>query len=61
MKEKAMAEGILMRSTVTTANSDVAGDATPRCEFEAQDLIFQLETTIPADVSRISPVVEQVM
>ena len=56
-----MEESILMRSTVTTANRDVAGDPTPRCEFDAQDLIFQLETTIPADVSQISPVVEQVM
>jgi serine/threonine-protein kinase RsbW len=37
------------------------GNPTPRCEFDARDLILRLETTIPADVSRISPIVQQVM
>ena len=34
---------------------------TPRCEFDGEDLILRLETTIPADVTKISPIVEQVM
>jgi serine/threonine-protein kinase RsbW len=33
----------------------------PHCEFDAQDLVLRLETIVPADVTRISPVVEQVM
>ena len=36
----------------------MCGNPTPRCEFDAQDLIFRLETTIPADIGKISPVVE---
>jgi len=39
----------------------MCGNPTPRCEFDAQDLIFRLETTIPADIGKISPVVEHVM
>jgi serine/threonine-protein kinase RsbW len=34
---------------------------TSRCEFDEKDLILRLETTIPADVTKISPVVEEVM
>jgi serine/threonine-protein kinase RsbW len=34
---------------------------TPRCEFNAPDLVLRLETIVPADVTRISPTVEQVM
>jgi serine/threonine-protein kinase RsbW len=54
-------EGILMESTITRGSKKMCGNPTPRCEFDAQDLIFRLETTIPADLGKISPVVEQVM
>jgi hypothetical protein len=50
-----------MKSAITRRSRNMSGDPTPHCEFDAQDLIFRLETTIPADVSKISPVVEQVM
>jgi len=39
----------------------MASDLTPRCEFDGKDLVLRLETTFPADVTKISPVVEQVM
>ena len=39
----------------------MASDLMPRCEFDGKDLILRLETTFPADVTKISPVVEQVM
>jgi serine/threonine-protein kinase RsbW len=32
-----------------------------RCEFEASDLIVKVDMTLPADVTAISPVVENVM
>jgi serine/threonine-protein kinase RsbW len=32
-----------------------------RCEFDSDKLILRLETTLPADVSSITPVVENVM
>jgi serine/threonine-protein kinase RsbW len=32
-----------------------------RCEFEGEKLVLRLETTIPADVSAISPIVDRVM
>jgi serine/threonine-protein kinase RsbW len=39
----------------------MASELTPRCEFDGENLILRLETTFPADVTKISPVVEQVM
>ena len=39
----------------------MASDLTPCCEFDGKDLILRLETTLPADVTKISPIVEQVM
>ena len=39
----------------------MASDLTRRCEFDGKDLVLRLETTFPADVTKISPVVEQVM
>jgi serine/threonine-protein kinase RsbW len=33
----------------------------PRCEFEGKNLILQYEASLPADVKRISPIVEAVM
>ena len=39
----------------------MASDLTPHCEFDGEDLILRLETTFPADVTKISPIVEQVM
>jgi serine/threonine-protein kinase RsbW len=39
----------------------MASELTPRCEFDGENLILRLETTFPADVAKISPVVEQVM
>ena len=39
----------------------MANDLTPRCEFDGEDLILRLETTFPADLTKISPIVEQVM
>ena len=39
----------------------MANDLTPHCEFDGEDLVLRLETTFPADVAKISPVVEQVM
>ena len=33
----------------------------PRCEFEASKLILRYETTLPADLDRVGPVVEGVM
>ena len=50
-----------MKSTITRESRKMCGNPTPRCEFDAQDLIFRLDTTIPADLDKISPVVEQVM
>jgi len=50
-----------MKSTLTRGSRKMCGNPTPRCEFDAQDLIFRLETIIPADLGKISPVVEQVM
>ena len=42
-----------MKYTLNTRSREVPGNPTPRCEFDAQDLILRLETTIPADVSQI--------
>src|SRR5262245_11345644 len=39
----------------------MAGNPMSRCEFDAKDFVLRVETTIPAEVSKISPVVEQVM
>ena len=39
----------------------MANDLASRCEFDGEDLILRLETTFPADVRKISPIVEQVM
>jgi serine/threonine-protein kinase RsbW len=36
-------------------------EALPRCEFESDRLILQLQTTLPADVASISPVVDSIM
>jgi hypothetical protein len=47
--------------TIRTRGGTMPGNVMPRCEFNAQDLILRLETIIPADVTRISPIVEQVM
>jgi serine/threonine-protein kinase RsbW len=33
----------------------------PRCEFEGKELLLHYETKLPADVRRISPLVEMVM
>jgi serine/threonine-protein kinase RsbW len=33
----------------------------PQCEFEGKDLILRFETSLPADVKRISPLVDSVM
>jgi serine/threonine-protein kinase RsbW len=34
---------------------------TPRCEFVGENLLLHYETSLPADVRRISPLVESVM
>ena len=39
----------------------MSSEALPRCEFESDKLILQLQTTLPADVASINPVVESVM
>ncbi len=33
----------------------------PRCEFEGRELLLRYETTVPADVREISPLVDAVM
>jgi serine/threonine-protein kinase RsbW len=33
----------------------------PRCEFDSQDLLVQVDLTLPGDVNAISPVAERVM
>ena len=39
----------------------MANDLRSRCEFDAEDLILRLETTFPADITKIWTIVEQVM
>ena len=45
----------------TTENRNRASDLTSHCEFDGADLILRLDTTFPADVTKISPIVAEVM
>ena len=39
----------------------MASEPLTRCEFEADELLVKIDTTLPADVNAISPVVGKVM
>jgi serine/threonine-protein kinase RsbW len=39
----------------------MSSSAMTRCEFEARDLLVQVDLTLPADVNAISPMVQRVM
>ena len=45
----------------TRENRNTASDLTSHCEFDGADLILRLDTTFPADVTKISPIVAEVM
>jgi serine/threonine-protein kinase RsbW len=43
------------------ADSDMATDPSPNCEFEARKLVLQLRVTLAADAKAVDPVVQNVM